>query len=86
MTEDKSHMTTTEMRQGNSRKMNLRVLVTGLVVVAVCFALVFWFSVASHDDTATTIGGGTTIEDIPSSDGAPDTTLENAPMPVPEGQ
>ena len=86
MADDKTHMTTTEMRQGNSRTMNLRVLVTGLIILAVGFALVLWFSVATHDDTAATIGAGTTIDEMPSEDGAPDSVLENAPMPVPEGQ
>jgi hypothetical protein len=33
---------TTEVRQGNGRKMNLRVLITSLVGVIVIFAIVYW--------------------------------------------
>ena len=36
------HKNTTEARQGDRRMMNTRVLVIGIVVVVVAFALIWW--------------------------------------------
>lgn len=85
MAQDKPELTTTEMRQGNSRKMNMRVLVFGGILAAIGLALVIWFFSATYQDTPATIGGGTAVEDIEPATDEPDSNLENAPMPVPEG-
>ena len=83
MTDDKPDLTTTEVRQGNSRKTNLRVLVFGIIGVVIAFALAVWYFGATQDDTDTTIGGGTTLEDVPALDGSPDVNLDDSAMPVP---
>ena len=38
-----AHKNTTEVRQGNRRRMNLRVLIISVVAVVLAFALVFFF-------------------------------------------
>jgi hypothetical protein len=42
-----AHKSTTEVRQGNSRHMNLRVLVISTAIVVVAFALIFFFFFAN---------------------------------------
>jgi len=46
------HKTTTEVRQGNRRLMNMRVLVISLVVIVLAFALVYIFFWANTPPTA----------------------------------
>lgn len=63
MADERPELTKTEMRQGNSRKMNTRVLIFGLIALIILFALVIWFSMATYDATSTTTGGGMAIEE-----------------------
>ncbi len=74
MTDDKPDLTTTEVRQGNSRKMNTRALVFGMVILVILFAAVYFFSTATYDDTDTTTGAGTTIEETDASVGEDEDT------------
>jgi hypothetical protein len=49
-----AHKTTTEVRQGNRRTMNLRVLIISTVVVVAAFAIIFLvFNVFVPGGTAT---------------------------------
>jgi hypothetical protein len=41
-----AHKTTTEVRQGNRRQMNLRVLIISMVVVVLAFAAIWYFFLA----------------------------------------
>src|SRR5690606_32130737 len=84
MTDNRPNLTKTEMRQGDSRKMNSRVLVFGLVALIIVFALAIWFSMATYDDTPTTVGGGTTLDDVPATGEEVGDDLETLPTPVPE--
>lgn len=86
MNNSKPDLTTTEVRQGNNRKMNLRVLIIGIVVVAIGFAVAIWYNASVTPDTDTTVGGGTTLEDAPAPDSAPASNLENLPTPAPVEQ
>lgn len=83
MSDSKPDLTTTEVRQGNSRKTNLRVLIISLVAIAIAFALAVWFFQSTYEDTDTTIGSGTTLDEVPPADGSPNVDLDDAPMPVP---
>ncbi|AEQ52234.1 hypothetical protein [Pelagibacterium halotolerans] len=83
MTDDKTELTKTEARQGNSRKMNSRVLIYGLVGIIILFAAVYWFSTATYDETPTTTDGGTTLEDVPAAGDDVDAELEGLPTPAP---
>ena len=47
MSDEKPDLTKTEARQGNSRLMNSRVLIYGLVAIVVLFVAVYWFSTAT---------------------------------------
>lgn len=78
MNDSKPDLTTTEMRQGNSRKMNLRVLIISGVVVAIGLALAIWYNSAVSPDTATTTQGGETLDQT-----TPAENLENLPTPAP---
>ncbi len=80
MTDEKPDLTKTEMRQGNSRKMNLRVLIIGIAVLVVGFALALWYNEAVTPDTETTTQGGETLEES-----TPQESLENLPTPAPIG-
>ncbi|WP_404402644.1 hypothetical protein [Pelagibacterium halotolerans] len=79
MADKEPHLTTTQVRQGDRRLMNLRVLILSMVVLAIGFALGVWWSSATYDETATTTDTGQAAEA-----GVPET--EQAPLPVPEGQ
>ncbi|MEQ8446094.1 MAG: hypothetical protein RIB57_09425 [Pelagibacterium sp.] len=83
MTDDKPDLTKTEARQGNSRMMNSRVLIYGLVAVVVLLAAVYWFSTTTYDETATTTDGGATLEDVPAADYEMTTELDALPTPAP---
>ena len=83
MTDEKPELTKTEVRQGNSRKMNSRVLIFGIVAIVVLFAAVYWFSTATYDETATTTDGGATLEDVPAADDDVEGDLDALPTPVP---
>ena len=78
MTDERPELTTTEMRQGNNRKMNLRALVIGLIIVVIGFILAMVYNQAVTPDTATTTDGGETIEQT-----TPAESLENLPTPAP---
>lgn len=78
MTDPKPDLTNTEMRQGNSRKMNLRALVFGLIIVVIGFALAIWYNSAVTPDTPETLGGGETLEQT-----TPAESLEELPTPAP---
>lgn len=78
MNDPEPHLTKTEMRQGNSRMMNMRVLVIGIIVVAIGFALAIWYNASVSPDTATTTQGGETLEQT-----TPEESLENLPTPAP---
>lgn len=78
MNDPKPDLTTTEMRQGNSRMMNMRVLVIGVIVVAIGFALAIWYNSSVTPDTETTTQGGETLEQT-----TPEESLENLPTPAP---
>lgn len=41
------HKNTTEVRQGNRRQMNLRVLVISMIVVVLAFAAIYFFFLAT---------------------------------------
>lgn len=83
MSDPKPELNTTEMRQANSRRTNLRVLIVGIVVVAIGFALAMWYNATTRPETETTIGAGETLEDLPPPDGGPEVTIEDAPTPAP---
>lgn len=83
MTDNGPELNKTEMRQGNSRKMNTRALIFGLIGIVILFALVYWFSTATYDDTATTTGAGTTLEDTNAGEEVGDDMTE-LPTPTPE--
>ena len=83
MSDEKPDLTKTEARQGNSRLMNSRVLIYGLVAIVVLFVAVYWFSTATYDETATTTDGGATLEDVPVAGGDVDSNLEGLPTPAP---
>lgn len=78
MNNSKPDLTTTEVRQGNNRKMNLRVLVISIVVVAIGFAVAIWYNAAVSPETATTTQGGETLDQT-----TPAESLENLPTPAP---
>lgn len=80
MSDEKPELTKTEARQANSRKMNFRVLAVGLAVIVIAFAIVFWISTATQDDTETGVDAGATLEEGGPDDG----TMEEAPLPTPE--
>lgn len=82
MNDQKPDLTTTEVRQANGRRMNLRVLIVGLVVVIIGFVLIVWFNSAVSPETETTTQPGETLEDITPVE--PGDNLENLPTPVPE--
>lgn len=84
MTDDRPDLTKSEVRQGNSRKMNSRALIFGLIGLVILFALVYWFSTATYDETATTTGGGTTLEDAPAAGGDVGDDVEDLPTPTPD--
>ncbi|MCD7060349.1 hypothetical protein [Pelagibacterium xiamenense] len=77
MAEEKPDLSTTEVRQGNRRKMNLRALIFGMLALAIGFALAIWWNEATYDGTPTTTDGGETVQ----QEGAEN---EQAPLPVPE--
>ncbi|WP_196257974.1 hypothetical protein [Pelagibacterium limicola] len=78
MNDSKPDLTTTEMRQGNRRRMNLRVLVIGIALVVIGFALALWYNTAMSPGTVTTTGAGETLEET-----MPGETLEELPTPAP---
>ena len=78
MNDPDPHLTKTEMRQGNSRMMNMRVLVIGTIIVVIGFALALWYNMSVSPDTATTTQGGETLEQM-----TPEGSLENLPTPAP---
>lgn len=86
MSDEKPDLTKTEARQGNSRLMNSRALIYGLVAIVVLFAAVYWFSTATYDETATTTDGGATLEDLPAADDEVATDLDALPTPAPTGE
>lgn len=83
MTDDKPDLTKTEVRQGNSRKMNSRALIFGLAALIILFALFIWFSAATYNETPTTTGGGTTIEETPAAEETIEGDLDALPTPAP---
>lgn len=78
MNDPDPHLTKTEMRQGNSRMMNMRVLVIGTIIVVIGFALALWYNMSVSPDTATTTQGGETLEQT-----TPEESLEELPTPAP---
>ena len=48
-----SKKSTTEVRQGDRRQMNLRVLVIAMIVVVLAFAGIWWFFLAATPGTPT---------------------------------
>ena len=46
-----SKKSTTEVRQGDRRQMNLRVLVIAMVVVVLAFGAIWWFFLAAPPGT-----------------------------------
>lgn len=80
MSDEKPELTTTEVRQGNSRKMNFRVLTIGLVAIVIIFAVVMWFSTATQDETATGVDAGASIEET----GPADESMDATPLPTPD--
>ncbi|WP_127145309.1 hypothetical protein [Pelagibacterium montanilacus] len=86
MTDDKPDLTKTEVRQGNSRKMNLRVLIIGIVLVAIGFAVALWYNSAVTPETETTIESGETLDETAPA-GSPASNPDDAAVPVPvEGE
>jgi len=83
MSDDKPDLTKTEMRQGDSRQMNTRALVYGLVALIIVFALAIWFSTATYDETPTTVGGGATVDDVQAEGEGVGSDLEALPTPAP---
>jgi len=81
--DDKPDLTTTEVRQANSRKTNLRVLTISMIVVVIGLALAVWYNQSVSPETATTTGGGETIEDQAPADGTAAPTIDEAPQPMP---
>lgn len=82
MSDEKPDLTTTEVRQANRRKMNLRVLTVSIIVVAVGLALAVWYNTAVSPETDVAPQAGDTLEDVAPEDGAPEPALENLPAPV----
>lgn len=84
MTNPDPHLNTTEVRQGNKRKMNARVLIFGLIAAVIVLGLAIWFFQSTYDDTETTTGGGATLEDAGTiDDPAADEALDALPTPAP---
>ena len=83
MRDDKPDLTTTEVRQANSRKTNLRVLTISMIVVVIGLALAVWYNQSVSPETATATGGGETIEDQAPADGTAAPTIDEAPQPMP---
>lgn len=82
MTDPDPHLNTTEVRQGNSRKMNTRALIFGTIAIVILLGAAIWYFTATYDDTATTVGGGTTLEDVGATPGDAD-DLDALSMPAP---
>jgi hypothetical protein len=78
MNDSKPDLTKTEMRQANSRRMNLRVLTISIVIVVIGLAIAIWYNNAVTPGTETTTGGGETLEQT-----SPEESLENLPTPAP---
>lgn len=78
MTDERPELNTTEMRQGNNRKMNLRALIIGLIIVVIGFIIAMIYNQAVSPDTTTTTDGGEHIEQT-----TPAEQLENLPTPAP---
>lgn len=78
MNDPDPHLTKTEMRQGNSRMMNMRVLVIGTIIVVIGFAVAIWYNMSVSPDTETTTQGGETLEQT-----TPEESLEELPTPAP---
>lgn len=83
MSDEKPDLTTTEVRQGNSRKTNLRVLTISIIVVAIGLAIAIWYNVAVSPETDGAPEAGETISDTPPAGGAANPGLENLPTPAP---
>ncbi|GGA44799.1 hypothetical protein [Pelagibacterium lentulum] len=80
---EKPDLTKTEMRQANSRRMNLRVLIIGVVVVVIGFALAIWYNTTVTPETETTTPAGETLEDVAPGVPETDADIENGALPVP---
>lgn len=78
MNDSKPDLTTTEVRQANNRRMNLRVLVIGIILVAIGFALAMWYNASVTPETETTLQGGETLDQE-----TPAESLESLPTPAP---
>ncbi len=50
------HKTTTEVRQGSRRHMNLRVLVWSMLIVVILFAVIYFFFLGQPSTVTTTQG------------------------------
>lgn len=83
MTDNRPDLNTTEVRQGNSKKTNARALVFGLIAVAIVFAIAIWYFTVNQQDTATTTGGGTTLEDVSPAPDEVGSDLDDLSTPAP---
>lgn len=82
MPDEKPVLTETEVRQGNSRMLNFRALIFGLILIVIAFAAIMWFMSATYDETATTVDGGTRLEDVQQAPAPEEGDLDETPLPT----